>query len=235
MADQRDTLEQEHRAEVQRIIRVRTLVDDALVSKKETTTVTSSTAVSSLSIRTETQSKECLSSKGPTGPPRPRRGWGRGRGGPRGSPRPSGGGGLSFLDQIRSNKDKKFVEFSGSVYQKLNSTSTPPKRKSTKEPKKGGLLDEIRNAKKKSKLKKARATPKKKPVRMGILDQIRSKAVDLAPVGERKLGKLLLPKKSHGNMMDQMKAMLDKVHKDVHGNSDDEDDSDSDWGSSDDE
>ena len=47
MADQRDTLEQEHRAEVQRI-RVRTLVDDALVSKKETTTVTSSTAVSSL-------------------------------------------------------------------------------------------------------------------------------------------------------------------------------------------
>ena len=173
MADQRDTLEQEHRAEVQRI-RVRTLVDDALVSKKETTTVTSSTAVSSLSIRTETQSKECLSSKGPTGPPRPRRGWGRGRGGPRGSPRPSGGGGLSFLDQIRSNKDKKFVEFSGSVYQKLNSTSTPPKRKSTKEPKKGGLLDEIRNAKKKSKLKKARATPKKKPVRMGILDQIRS-------------------------------------------------------------
>ena len=130
------------------------------------------------------------------------------------------------MDQIRANKDKK---------PKLNAISTPPKRKSSKVPKKGGFLDEIRNAKIKSKLKKARAVPKKKTVRMGMLDQIRSKAVDLAPVGERKLGKLLLPKKSHGNMMDQMKAMLDKVHKDVHGNSDDDDDSDSDWGSSDDE
>jgi hypothetical protein len=69
---------------------------------------------------------------------------------------------------------------------------------------------------------------------------IRSRAIQLTSVDEndKKRSPKLLPKKSHPTMIDHMKNMIDKIHKDTHGggdDDDDDDDDDSDWNCSDDD
>lgn len=79
---------------------------------------------------------------------------------------------------------------------------------------------------------------KKKPdAKNDLMAMIRNRAIVLKSVDEndKKRAPRLLPKKSHPTMIDHMRGMIDKIHRDTHGADEDEQDDDSDWDCSDDD